>query len=75
MIASLKLILESIVAIPRILSQIAEGIAALKNAQIDRDRQEWDLKLDSIIKNIEGAKTDEDRRRLVRDLNSLRVQR
>ena len=73
MLTTIKLVLESIVAIPRILTQIAEGIALLKNAQIDRERAKWDAELDSVIKQVEGAKTNEDRRRLVRELNSLRV--
>lgn len=67
----IKLILEAFIALPKLVAQLRETIALVQNIKDQRDLEKQKEELNTLATQLIGADTNEERRDLVRRINSV----
>lgn len=71
--AQLKLILEALIALPKLVAELRDAVTLIQNVQIQRELEQKKAELNRLATQLIGATNNEERRRIVRDLNSLEL--
>lgn len=66
-----KLILEAIIALPRLVIELREALSTITNIRLQRELEQKQRELNELATLLIGATTNEQRRDLVRRINSI----
>lgn len=69
----IRLILEAIIALPKLVAELRGALSLIQNIRLEQELQEQKAELNKLATQLIGATTNEERRRIVRDLNSLKL--
>ena len=69
----LKLILEAIVALPKLIKELRDALNMIQNLRLERELNQYKEELSQLATQLIGAQSNEERRDLVRRLNSLKL--
>ena len=69
----IRLILEAIIALPKLVAELRGALSLIQNIRLEQELQEQKAELNRLATQLIGATTNEERRRIVRDLNSLKL--
>lgn len=69
----IKLILEAIIALPKLVTELRDALNLVTNIRLQRELEQKQAELNKLATQLIGASSNEERRRIVRDLNSLEL--
>ena len=69
----IKLILEAIIALPKLVTELRDALSLVTNIRLQRDLEQKQAELNKLATQLIGASSNEERRRIVRDLNSIEL--
>jgi hypothetical protein len=71
--AQIKLILEALIALPKLVAQLREALSFAQNARDTRELEQKKDELNTLATQLIGAASNEERRDLVRRINSIQL--
>lgn len=69
----IKLILEAIIALPKLVTELRDALSLVTSIRLQRELEKKQAELNKLATQLIGASSNEERRRIVRDLNSLKL--